>query len=451
VISRILYYASFIVIAVTVAIAGVRMWRDAHHRMAAVPMAVAIAPGGHLALALDRVTIERVLSNRTAWSTVSSLALDTVERAINPTGDLVMGRATGATSPAGLAIFDLATGHAKWAWAVPASEHWSAAPPKVLGSCLVAMTLRDGDAVVRCLDASAGSPRWTATIAGGRECTRAPVAVKGSVLVQCSGWTSLIDDRSGAVTVDAGGISLVQREPAVLLRAGSPLTIAAWSPAEHRFAKQGEPVRGTNDFLSLSAVMRGDRLVMRAASSSDQLAIVSPKTGDVYVIATADQHLADDAPFVRECDGITSPRFQLVELAPKLGDHFDPEAAQHRRLALIDVATGTVTWTSNAIEPAHPIAVAALCRGNHYLVPVDVRGSTSSTLWIVDAETGKTTRVLAFAGEAFGEVTDAQVDATRLVGIAKGGAFELAWAGGSLPAGMHDARGELEHVLGTLP
>ncbi len=448
-ISRVLYYASFVVIALTVTISGVRMWRDAHHRMVAVPMAVAIAPGGYATLALDRVTLERIEGKTVRWSTKSSLALDAIETV----GDGVLGRATSATSAAGLAVFELASGRAKWTWALPTGEHWSPAPPSVLGSCLVAMTLGDGDgsAIVRCLDASAGTPRWTATIAGGRECTRAPVAVAGAVLVQCSGWTSVIDDRTGAITVDAGGVSLVQREPAVLLRAGSPLTIAAWSPSEHRFAKQGDAVRGTNDFLSLSAVMRGDRLVMRAASSSDQLAIVSPKTGDVYVVATADQHLADDAPFVLECGGITSPRFQLVELAPKLGDHFDPEAAQHRRLALIDVATGTVTWTSTTIEPVHPIASSALCRGNHYLVPVDVRGSTTSALWIIDAETGKTTRVLAFASEPFGEVSDAQVDATRFVGIAKGGAFELAWAAGPLPTGLHDARGELEHVLGALP
>ncbi|CAN5428082.1 hypothetical protein BH11MYX1_BH11MYX1_41560 [soil metagenome] len=447
-ISRILYYTSFVVIALTVTFAGMQMWRDAHHRFAALPLAVAIAPGGHLALATDRMKLERFEGNVMRWSVVSSLALDAIET----TGDVVLGRAIGATSSPGLIIFDLATGHAKWAWAVPAGEAWAAAAPNVLGSCLVAMTLKQGDAVVRCLDASVGALRWTALITGGRECTRAPVAVNGAVLVQCAGWTTVIDDRSGAVSVDAGGISLVQREPAYLLRAGSPLTIAAWSPAEHRFAKQGEPIRGTNDFLSLSAVMHGDRLVMRAASSSDQLAIVSPKTGDVYVVASPDSHLADDAPFVLECGGITSPRFQLVELAPKLGAHFDPEAAQHRALALIDVATDTVSWTSAAIEPLHPIAAAALCRGNHYLVPVEVRGSVTSALWIVDAETGKTTRVLAFDGEGFGEVSAAQVDPTRLVGIAKGGPFELAWTEQrAVPRGLHDARAALERVLGPLP
>ena len=447
-ISRLLYYASFVVIALTVTISGVRMWRDAHHRSAALPMAVAIAPGGRLALATDRVHLERVEGTSVSWSVVSALPLDAIETV----GDVVLGHASGAAGSAGLAIFALATGHAKWAWKVPAGEHWSAAAPIVLGSCLVAMTLRDGDAVVRCLDASAGAPRWTAVIAGGRECTRAPVGVRGAVLVQCAGWITVIDDRSGTVSVDAGGISLVQREPAYLLRAGSPLTIAAWLPAEHRFANQGEPVRGTTDFLSLSAVMRGDRLVMRAASSSDQLAIVSPKIGDVYVVAAADKHLADDTPFVLDCGGVTSPRFQLVELAPKLGEHFDPEAAQHRTLALIDVATGTVSWTSKVIEPLHPIAAAAVCRGSHYLIPIDVRGSATSALWIVDAETGKTTRVLAFEGEGFGEVSAAQVDGTRLVGITKEGPFELEWTDEHrLPKGLHEARAALERALGPLP
>lgn len=221
-IARILYYLSFFVIAATVAIAGLRMWRDAHHQLAALPAAVAIAPGGHLELALDHVGLRH--TGVPTWRITSPVALETLE----VSGAAILGRSSGATSAPVLAIFDLATGTPKFAWPLPRDERWGVPPPTVLGSCVLPITLKGDDAIVRCLDANAGTPRWTATIAGGRECTRTPVAVAGAVLVPCAGWTTVIDSASGVAAVDAGGISMVQRDPPLLLRAGSPLTLAAW-------------------------------------------------------------------------------------------------------------------------------------------------------------------------------------------------------------------------------
>lgn len=417
-IARVLYYASFVVIALTVTLSGVHMWRDARRQRVAAPAILALAPGGYVAS--DRLHVER----HGTWAVTAPFAIDSLEVADGERA-LVIGHATD-----GFVAFDLATGRQRVAWRVPAGEQPGLAATPILG-CIIAGTMRDTDALVRCIDTAAGTVRWTATIPGGRECTHPPLGIASAVIVQCAGWTTVIDVRTGAVTVDAGGLSLIQREPALLLRAGSPLSVAAWTGAQ--FAKHGTPIRGTSDFLSQSAVMRRDRLVMRAASSADQLALVSPKQGEPIVIAS-ELRLAGDTPFVRECGGPTSPRFQLVELAPKLGETFDPDAARRRALALIDVDAGIVAWTSQLRTPSRP--ATPVCRGGHWLVEVE------DSLWIVDAETGKTTGATAFEGG----LEPARVDADRLAVLAADGVRVIAWRA----VGMSD-RPRLERVLGPLP
>jgi len=205
-------------------------------------------------------------------------------------------------------------------------------------------------------------------------------------------------------------------------------------------------------------VLHGERVVMRGDSATDKLAVVVPKSGTPITVAAPELQLADDTPLVLDCGGGTSPRFQLVELAPRMGSTFDPAAAQYRVLALLDVEGGRLAWTSNKIIPARrPGAPATpICRNGQYFVPVELRGTAGSALLVVDAETGATTAALGFdasAGASFADLTAEQIDGDQLVGIGRRGAFELRWRGGTpgdVP-GLHDARDELGRELGRLP
>jgi hypothetical protein len=160
---------------------------------------------------------------------------------------------------------------------------------------------------------------------------------------------------------------------------------------------------------------------------------------------------------VRSCGGDTSPRFQVLELAPRIGASFDPSIAQDRALALLDVETGTLAWTSRKVSGLHPSRPAQppICLAGHYFLPLaltDRAGKATSALWVIDAETGKTAAAVAFDPElaaSAAELTADQLDGDRVVGIGRHGVFELAWR--TPGHGLLDARAELERSLGPLP
>jgi len=449
-VAALLFLLSFAAVAGTVTVAGVRMWRDARKPPPPVPAAAVLAGDGRLELAPDRLAIARIGHAGTLWTSPQRTAVDSLE----VTASLVLAR-TGSA----LVGVDLGTGSPRFTWIMPAGERWGVQAPAELGECLLAISIRGDDALARCIDLARGAPRWTAKIAGGRECSQAPIAVPGAYLVQCPGWTTVIEDRDGTVAFDAGGIGLVQRDPPLLLRGGPKPMLAPWSPATRRFAATGTPVKAAE--AASSAVLHAGRLVMRAQSSTDKLATVIPKTGAPVAISAPELQLADDTPLTLDCGSGTSPRFQLLELAPRAGATFDPAAAQHRVLALLDTEAGRLAWTSRKVIPPRRLGAPAtpICRHGQYFVPIELRDATdtaSSALWILDAESGATTAAVAFAGNAeasFAELAADQIDAERLVGVGHGGAYELHWRRGApvTVPGLRDARGELERALGRLP
>jgi hypothetical protein len=95
-----------------------------------------------------------------------------------------------------------------------------------------------------------------------------------------------------------------------------------------------------------------------------------------------------------------------------------------------------------------------ICRHGQYFVPVDL-ADASSALWVVDAETGTTTAAFALdrGAGSFADLDADRIDGDRIVGVARGGAYELGWQRGApiTVPGVHDAHTELEHQLGRLP
>src|SRR5213078_2884408 len=198
-----------------------------------------------------------------------------------------------------------------------------------------------------------------------------------------------------------------------------------------------------------------DRLVIRASESSDELAIIASRDAPPIPIAAAVYRLADATPLAKSCGGTTSPRFQLLELAPRIGASFDPATAADRALALLEVEHAGLAWTSRKVAGLRRAGGPSLiCRGGHYLVPLELpdrTGAPASALWILDAETGKTTAAVAFDPDldaSFARLTADQLDDERIVGVGKTGAFDLRW---QPPGhGLHDARADLEAALGPL-
>jgi putative pyrroloquinoline-quinone binding quinoprotein len=446
-----LYLMAVAAVMVTVTIAGIRMWRGAHKVPPPAPTAAIAIPDGRLELATDRRTVVRFdQTNAIRWTAAQTTPLDSIEIA----GPLVLGRAGAA-----LVGIDGETGATRLAWTLPAGERWAVPAPAVLGACMVTLAVHGDDAVARCLDLASGTLRWTAKIAGGRECAQAPRAVPGAYLVQCPGWTTVIDDRDGTATVEPDGIGLVLRDPAILLRGGAKPQLVPWEPQKRRFARTGTPLRGID--TASSAILRGGRLVARASSAGDKLAFVAGKTGVATAIVAPELQLADDTPLVADCGSGGAPRFQLLELAPRAGATFDPQAAQHRVLALLDTDTGRLAWTSKRVIPPRRLGAPAtpICRHGHYFVPLELRdamGSPSSALWIVDAESGGTTAAVAFDAESdasFADLAADQIDRDRIVGIGRAGVFQLRWHQPTpvdVP-GVRDARTEVERDLGRLP
>jgi hypothetical protein len=369
---------------------------------------------------------------------------------IEITGPLVLGHA-----PDAIVALDLESGRTRFSWSPPGDERWAAQRPVALGSCLLALTTRGRKTVMRCLDLAAGTVRWTAALAGARDCAQPPAELPGAYLLPCPGWTAIVDERTGAVSVDAGGIGLVQDRPAYLLRPGSRLTLAPWSAARHRFTQAGELSFSGATTAVGSAVLYKDRLVVRATESSDELAVIASRDASPTPVAAPVYRLADTAPLVKTCGGTTSPRFQLLQLAPRIGASFDPATAADRALALLDVERATLAWTSRKVAGLALAAGPPICRGGHYVVALQIpdrTGAPASALWVIDAETGKTIAAVAADPEldaSFAKLTADQVDDDRVVGVGRTGAFELRWQ--PLSHGFHDARRDLEAVLGPLP
>lgn len=384
IIGCVLRYASVLMLAATVSIAGTRMWREARQRLPAPPSAVAFAPGGGLELSTDRHAVTRVDRDRVVWTVTQPHALDVME----VSGSLVI-----ALAHDRFVVLDFDTGRTRFSWELPANELWAAQRPIMLGECLITMTTHGDDAIVRCLDLAAGAVRWRSSIAGGRSCTQPAVAIHGAYLLQCSGWTIVVDDREGAIQIEAGGIGLIQREPPLLLRSDGTPTLASWSPGERRFTEIAI-VRGLGDVAATSAVRHDDQLVLRAPSSSDSLALIS-RDGETVTIADPRYRLADDAPLVLDCGGTTSPRFQLLELAPRHRATHDPEVADRRVLALLDVEAAALVWTSHAFVPMPRGRPRPRCADGRYVVGLEVqdRAGPFAVVWEIDANTGKTTGV----------------------------------------------------------
>lgn len=225
-----------------------------------------------------------------------------------------------------------------------------------------------------------------------------------------------------------------------------------WSATKRRFTQTGEISYGAAAAATSSAVVHKDRLVLRAVESSDELAVIQPRTGAPVPVAAAVYRLADATPLVRTCGGKSSPRYQLLELAPRIGASFDPATTGDRALALLDVETGALAWTSRKVAGLR--TRARICRAGHHVIALELPGRTgpASALWIVDAETGKTVAAVAFDADLdadFAHLTADQVDDDRVVGIGRQGPFELRWQPPG--RGLHDARRELEDALGPLP
>jgi hypothetical protein len=455
-IARLCYFASGALLAGAIALYGGRMWHAARGDQPAAPAAQAapqpapagalLVPGGRLELAADRRNVTRLAGDTTRWTAPQSAALDSIAL----TGPLVIGQAADA-----IAAIDLDSGRTRFTWSPPADETWAAQAPLALDSCLLTTTAHGKKTVVRCLDLAAGSVKWTAPLSNVHDCTQPPIALPGAVMMQCAGWTAVIDERNGAVDIEAGAGGLVQDRPPLLLRMHGRLAIDPWSAARRRFVAVGE--QGFGGLASASsAVMYKDRLVVRAMETSDELMTIAAAGGERTPINAPVYRLADSAPLVRSCGGDSSPRFQLLELAPRIGASFDPSAAADRALALVDVEHANLAWTSRKAQGLRPAGdQAPICRGGHYFVPLQITdhsGAPESVLWVLDAETGKTAAVLApDAGEdaSFAALTADQVDDDRVVVVGKHGANALAWA---KPArGVHDARRDLEAALGVLP
>ena len=447
--SRILYYLSFVVITVTIAIFGVRIWRDAHQRMTALPAWVALVPDGILELSSDRRTLGR--SGAATWRRETGIAFDLVEL-------LADGTVVGYTSREARG-FGSDTGAPVFSFALPADEHWMSARVRSVGACRILVSQRGGDAVLRCLVPRTGEVRWTAMIAGGRECRHAPIGVPGAVVMVCAGWTTVIDERDGSMSIDAGGLSIVSTVPPMLLRADPQLQLAPWDPTTKRFARGTPEIAGLAEFIAASAVLYGERLLVRAASSSGNLAVVADRRGGgARVIAVSSLSLADDAPLVIDCGGGAPPRFQLVRLRPAVASTTGPSSLPQAALGMLDSERGELVWTSQVFRSVGAaVAEDPICVARHYFVPIDATApddGAASLLWVIDADRGTTTTVLAADSDSrrstsFSALTRDQIDAARIVVIGPGGARTTSWRAAS--AETPGTRAILESIVGRLP
>ena len=162
---------------------------------------------------------------------------------------------------------------------------------------------------VALLGRAAASAAMTAVTSGDCEPAR---HVPGAALVQCPGWMRIVDDRDRSVSVEAGAIGLVQLSPPVLLRSDG--TLATWSAEQRRFDAGRRIVANS---LAVSAVLRDGKLLTRESRTSDTLAYAC---GDTCTAIRTALRYADDEPLTLDCGAGVPPRFQLVVLAPRMGD-----------------------------------------------------------------------------------------------------------------------------------
>ncbi|HRC58594.1 MAG TPA: hypothetical protein PKU97_21880, partial [Kofleriaceae bacterium] len=189
----------------------------------------------------------------------------------------------------------------------------------------------------------------------------------------------------------------------------------------------------------------------------DQLAtLLDPAAPPLHISASV-YRLSDATPLVGSCGKEGPPRFQVLELTPRIGASFDPATADDRALALLDVETGTLAFTSRKVPGMRRLGAprAPICRDGRYFLPLTfdrASGAESSALWIVNAQTGKTEAAVAFQGGLAAPLRDLTADhleGERLIGVADGQPHESSWR---TPAGaLRDARRELEEHLGPLP
>jgi hypothetical protein len=404
-----------------------------------LPAAVAAVGADRLELAADRRSIARVGGAGARWTA----RLPTVIDRMDVDAGFVLARTRSS-----LVAIDPERGDQRFSWDLPTGETFGVAPPAMLGACFAVFAVKGGNALMHCLDPMTGTQTWTARIAAGQDCAASPIAIVGAFAVQCASGTAVIDDHTGDVTVEADGLGVVQREPALLLRnRDGRLVLSGYSPALHRFSPQATP-RGTVE-APASALQRNGKLIVRASSTSNLIATIVPKTGAAIPISVPELQLANEVPFVSDCDLAGPPRFQLVELAPKAGEAFDPELAHQRVLALVDTEAGRVTWTSKRFVPPRRARTSAgsICRKGHFLVPVP------SGLWIVDANSGETRGAYALTGGgSLAELGPEQVGDDVLVGMSPGGPFSISWRHtDKLPDGLRDATADIERELGKLP
>jgi hypothetical protein len=403
------------------------------------PAAVVALRADRVELAGDHRAISRIGAETQRWT---APLREPVER-IEAVGDLVIAR--GASS---LSAIGAERGDRRFAWDLPTGQTWAPARSAMAGPCLTVATARGGDAVLHCLDPASGAAQWSAKLPG-LACTGAHAVVPGMLVVQCATTTAIIDDHTGNVTVENDALGVIQSDPPLLLRErDGKLALSSYAAAQHRFAAQGT-ARGSAE-APTSALARDGKLIVRANASSGAIATILAKTGPPARIAVPELQLADDTPLVADCDLGEAPRFQLVALAPRPGATFDPELARQRVLALVDTDDARVAWASKRFVPP---------RGAHAGPPPCVYGAyvvvLDSGLWIVDAATGQTRAALAADsnGPALSDVTADQIGPDAIVAIGSAGSMSIPWRarGTALPAGVRDARPELERELGALP
>ncbi len=437
-------------LAAAVAFGGGQLWRRAQTPpppppvLAPTTSAVFLVDGGRLELSADRRSVVRREPRGERWRLALPAALDE----LTPTGPIALGR-TAET----LHAIELERGQHRWSWRLPTDEQWGPAPV-AHQRCLVVRTTRGGRDTVRCLELQSGDERWVTQLARGRRCDASTLTVPLAILLPCQGWAALLDERTGALTTEAGALGLARQQPPTLLRlshSADKLVTAPWSERRRAFVRTGSLRFVTPEVGDATSAVLYDRtLLVRGSEAGEVLASVLAPGSPARPISAPEYRLSDAVPLTTEC-GHGAPRFQLLELAPRLGESFDPMASDVRALALLDGERGQLTWTSRSQRGLRRLG-APICKGGHLFTTLelgdDAGGSSEIVLWIVEAGTGATAAVLALPASV-GPLTAEQVDGERLVALAAGRVLELPWRRASAEATR--GRAALERALGPLP
>lgn len=454
--ARVLTLLSAALLAAAVAFGGGQLWRRAQQppppppALAPTTAAVFLVERGRLELSADRRTLVRRELAGERWRLPLPAPLDELAA----TAPLAVGRAAET-----LHAIELERGLLRWSWRLPAEEQWGPAPPLAHEHCLAVRTTRRGRVTVRCLAPDRGDERWVVALPRGLDCTAPTQAIPDALIVPCQGWAAVLDVRTGALTTEAGALGLARQHPPALLRlshAGDRLVTAPWSARRRAFVRTGSlrfAADGVGD--ATSAVLYDRGLLVRGSDAGEGLASLLAPGKPSHHIFAPELRLAEATPLVRECGGGTPPRFQLLELAPRLGASFDPTTSELRALALLDTERGQLAWTSHASgglrrrgAPAAPVCKDGYLFAALELDGPDLESAPQLVLWIIDARTGKTAAALALP-RSLGELGPEQVDGERLVASNVGQVFELPWR----RADEASKRGaaHLERVLGALP